>query len=107
VGQFVNVGLCGTVSSRDPFGTMVTVETDRGSWTKQLTGGDGYQASNERVLRFGLGGSEEVRRVQIRWPNGDQQSFGPVSLGSTIVVVQGRSQAITEQGERVEPLNAP
>lgn len=107
VGQFVNVRLCGTVSSRDPFGTMVTVETERGRWTKQLTGGDGYQASNERVLRFGLGGSEEVRRVQIRWPNGDQQYLGPVSLGSTLLVVQGRPQAVTEQGEWVGPLNAP
>lgn len=39
--------------------------------TKQLVAGDGYLASNERVLQFGVGSAVVFSELIIQWPSGE------------------------------------
>ena len=74
--HWLSLECVGTVSSREPVGTHVTVTAAGRTWSQQLTAGDGYQASNERLLHFGLGslskndGALLIERIEIRWPSG-------------------------------------
>ncbi len=60
--------LVATQSHRDAIGTRVTVESSEQTTTRQLLAGDGYQCSNERCLRFGLGDSASPQKSPLIGP---------------------------------------
>lgn len=64
-GHWVGFRLHGTTSPRDAVGAIVTVVTEGKTIRHQLLAGDGYQATNERILRFGLGQQDSIREVVI------------------------------------------
>ena len=86
---FVALRICGTTSARDAHGTTVVVQTENLTITRQLTAGDGYQASNERVLIFGLGHSATIQRIDVRWPSGITESFLSVDKNREYLIVEG------------------
>ncbi|MBW3542002.1 MAG: VCBS repeat-containing protein [Planctomycetes bacterium] len=90
VGRFVAVHLRGTGSARDAVGATVRVDCGTRTWTKQLTAGDGYQASNQRMLTFGLGDARPPAQLAVRWPSGLEQTFENVPLDREVLVVEGR-----------------
>jgi len=72
-------------------GTTVIVTAGKKTWQRQLTAGDGYQASNERQLVFGLGRHSAIDRLQIHWPSGHEQVFTDLSAGQTLDITEGES----------------
>eukprot|EP00913_Durusdinium_trenchii_P013411 g12592.t1 len=74
-GRFLTLQLRGVQSNRDAIGTIVRVQTPSQTITRQLTAGDGFHASNERLLVFGLGSSQKVARITVTWPSGRSESF--------------------------------
>ena len=89
-GNQLSVRLVGTDTNRDAIGTTVRIVD--GDWRRmqQLVAGDGYQCSNERVLRFGLGSREVVPELEVTWPDGSKQKFEHVDVGIEVVIIQGR-----------------
>ncbi len=89
VGTQLTLRLAATRSARDAIGTHVDVRTPAGKWTKQLTAGDGYMASNERILQFGLGTAEKVSDLVIRWPSGATSTIRDVPVNCRLIVTEG------------------
>lgn len=89
-GHFIAVQLRGVQSSRDAIGAQATVSVAGRRLTAWLTAGDGYQASNQRQLVFGLGPADRVEALRIRWPSGLQQEFHDLPADQAIIVVEGR-----------------
>jgi tetratricopeptide (TPR) repeat protein len=98
VGHFLNLHLHGTASSRDSIGAIVDVQCQSGQWSKQLVAGDGYQASNERLLQFGLGQCDSDVLVIVRWPSGGKSEFR-IETDQTVHVVESQPRAITAAGQ--------
>ena len=94
VGHYFALQLRGTKSSRDGLGTTVALKAGDRRWVQQLTAGDGYQASNERQLIFGLGTLEQIDDLTIRWPSGLQQLFSKPQIDSTMIAVEGRASLL-------------
>lgn len=90
----IGIQLRGVQCERDAFGGTVRVTAEGTSWTKQLTCGDGFQASNQRRLLFGLGTRQSIEQVEIRWPTGDVQVLTGLLPDHDYLVVQGRPEAI-------------
>jgi len=88
-GNSLTFRLTGVDCSRNAIGTNVTVICDGKSHTRQLTAGDGYQASNERILVFGVGNSEQATEVIIDWPSGLTQTFHNIKTGIEYHIVEG------------------
>jgi hypothetical protein len=82
-GHFLTLHLEGTASNRDGVGARVTVAAGGRSQVAQRTGGGSYQSANDPRLHFGLGGSDRVERVEVRWPSGtvDRWTDLPVDAG--------------------------
>ncbi len=97
-GHHVVVRLVGTRGSRDAIGTTVVYRLESRRVVRQLTAGDGFQASNQRVLVLGLGASRVVPSVEVTWPSGERQVFDGLPLDSEVVLVEGRSQAFRLPG---------
>ena len=53
-----------------------------------MESGDGYQASNERRLVFGLGAENQVDELQICWRSGQIDKFRGFSSNTEWVVIE-------------------
>lgn len=93
VGHFFNVRLHGTTASRDAIGSVVELVADGRRWSKQLVAGDGYMASNERLLQFGVGNAASVESVRVTWPSGNTVTFAELPTDSMIDIVEGAKRA--------------
>lgn len=93
-GHFVAIQLRGVTSERDAIGTRVWVTSGSQKWCRQLTAGDGYQASNQRQLVFGLGQSTQIDRVEVHWPAGTTQDLGPLQVDREYLLIEGRQQPV-------------
>ncbi len=94
-GTFLAVRLVGVTGSRDAIGASLTLRVGEQTWTRQLTAGDGFQASNERKVIFGLGRAERIDELQVRWPAGGQQTFRDLPYNAEVLLIEGRPTAIT------------
>ena len=103
VGHWLIVKLRGTGVSRDAIGTTVRIVTGKRSFVRQLTAGDGFQASNQRQLVFGLGGYDRNLKVVVRWPNGKQQSFSDVMVDQEVMLIEGVKKIYTLNADSVNP----
>ena len=92
-GQFLTLQLVGTQSARDPIGAIVRVQTKERSILKQLTAGDGFQASNEQQLLFGVGAAGLVD-ITIHWPSGRTQTYPRIASGTRWVAIEGKTELV-------------
>ena len=89
VGHRLVVRLTGTVSERHPVGCRLIVSANGRTLHKQLTAGDGFQASNQGHIVFGLGDSTEVQSLRIEWPSGAVQNFSHLPVDREILLREG------------------
>jgi len=63
--QAISVRLIGKVSNRDGIGAKILFKTGRGTQRRDLKGGDGYYATNERLVTVGM--AEAECDIQVDW----------------------------------------
>ncbi|MBM81370.1 MAG: hypothetical protein CMJ78_12375 [Planctomycetaceae bacterium] len=97
-GNYVAIRLLGVKSNRDAIGARVTITAGDSSWTQQMKSGDGFSASNQRQLIFGLGKVTKLDQVIVRWPSGEVSEFFPSAengnarvLNKNLLLIEGRS----------------
>ena len=93
-GHFLALQLRGVQSNRDAIGTTVVANVGERRLFKQMTAGDGYQASNQRQLVFGLGEHRIIDEILIRWPSGREQKFSQVAGDVEYLLVEGRPELL-------------
>ena len=85
--------LIGTRAARDAVGGSVGWASATGPAAWRMAG-DGYQCSNEPVLRLSQNAPESNERgVTVSWPGRRFHSAGPVSIGKRYGVVEDRPSA--------------
>jgi hypothetical protein len=97
-GHSITVRLRGVTQSRDAVGAIVSVTSGQRVWTRQLMAGDGFQASNERSLTFGLGHDTSVSQLDIHWPGGRHERFGELPVDCDLTFVENRGFVVTPRG---------
>ena len=93
-GNYISISLRGVESDRDATGTIVTLAAGDLTLVRQLIAGDGYQASNERRLVFGLGATTHVTDLQVEWPSGQRQNFRDLPANSQYLFIEGCARRI-------------
>jgi hypothetical protein len=69
-GRWITVRLEGTQSNRDAIGARVTLEAAGSRQIAEVRSGGSYLSQNDVRVHFGLGNTQLVDRLTIRWPNG-------------------------------------
>lgn len=84
--------LKGTAVSRDAIGARVKMQTQDGLYIRQLTGGDGYQASNEKKITLGLPPDARISDFRVCWPDGSETQIDSSHAENSkeILVIQGK-----------------
>lgn len=72
-GQWLEIELSGTQSSRDAVGAIVTLVSGNVRQVKQFLGGGSYGSTNSRRIFFGIPADTELDSVEVRWPSGNVQ----------------------------------
>jgi len=96
-GHFVAFQLRATTTSRDAIGATVTVRIGDRQLVRQLIAGDGYHASNERILRFGLGKDDHIDELTVSWPSGLKQEFREISIDSQFLIIENVSRMFQQR----------
>ncbi len=74
--------LVGVDSNARAVGAEVCVYWNGHQQVQVVTGGSGFASQSQRRLHFGLGDSQRLDRVEIRWPNGKTQALKGLALNT-------------------------
>ncbi len=91
IGNSLVIHLRGVRGSRDAIGSIVRVQSEGTTLVRHLTAGDGYQASNERKLIFGLGEQVKIDLITIKWPSGAVQQLTAQTANREILIIEGQN----------------
>jgi peroxiredoxin len=81
-------------SNRDAIGARVRMSrAGDAPWLAAVRAGDGYLSQNSRLVHFGLGTGAGACRVEVRWPDGTNESFGELAVDQLWQLVQGSGEA--------------
>ena len=87
--------LIGTRGSRDAIGAKIRAVVAKGDErVYQLSAGDGYESSNERIIEIGIGTQKRLKRLEIRWPSGTQFQLEDVACDRTWLAIEGSTNLI-------------
>jgi hypothetical protein len=73
--HWIGFDLEGQNSNHSAIGAQVQVFWNGQQQLQEVSGGSGFCAQNDRRLHFGVGKSDAVDRVEIRWPSGRTQTI--------------------------------
>jgi tetratricopeptide (TPR) repeat protein len=90
-GHCLVIELRGVVSSRDAVGAKVVVTAAGRPRLGQITAGDGYMASNQKQLVFGLGPCTQVDQLEVIWPSGLHQTWHNPPIDHRLILVEGHT----------------
>ncbi len=93
--NWVRLGLRGTASNRDAVGAKVTVRAGGRVIVRHREGGGSYLSAHDPRLLVGLGNAARVDQVEVRWPSGRVEQFGPLEAN--------RGYRLTEGSPAAEP----
>ena len=90
-GHSVLFRLEGTRSNRDGVGTSIRVTAGGRTQGAQRFGGGSYQSASDPRVHFGLGSSERVELVEVRWPSGVVDRHRDLQADRGYVIREGES----------------
>src|SRR5258707_14778435 len=82
--------LVGTKSNRAAIGARVTIRASGVQQFSEVRGGGSYISQNDLRLHFALVTAGNMESVQIRWPNGNVESFQDVGADYIYTIVEGK-----------------
>lgn len=99
-GHYLAVRLVAVDSARDAIGAIVTLTAGDFTRVRELTAGDGYYASNQRELVFGLGNRKQIDRLLVRWPTGRTQEFTTLQVDRGYLLIENRETPVSLHSDR-------
>ena len=91
----VAIALTGTRSNRSAIGARCTIEAGGRHQTAAVVSGGSYFSQNSLTLYYGLGKSQKVDRIEVRWPNGELQSWPTQPANRTLALTDGSDKVVT------------
>jgi hypothetical protein len=87
----VAISLTGTRSNRSAIGARCTITAAGRRQTAAVVSGGSYFSQNSLTLYFGLASADHVDGIEIRWPNGETQSWPAQPADRTLLLTEGSS----------------
>ncbi len=82
------VRLQGTISNRSAIGAKVEIYGDWGIQIREVRSGESYGIMNSMTQYFGLGQSETIDSMVIRWPSGIIQTEYNLDINSKVLIIE-------------------
>ena len=92
-GHWVTLKLEGVRSNRDGVGARVVLLAGGERRVDQRKGGGSYQSASDPRLHFGLGASDRIDRLEVRWPSGLVESYTGLAGDRAYLLREGAGAA--------------
>jgi enediyne biosynthesis protein E4 len=79
----------GTKSNRDGIGARIKVTAGKRLLVDEVRSGSSYNSSSDMRVHFGLGTTDRVNAVEIRWPSGLVEQFKSVRIDTINTIREG------------------
>jgi hypothetical protein len=99
-GHWLEVRAFDPLWKRDALGSEVSVSAGDRTCVSWLHPAESYLCSSEPVAHFGLGDAENVRRIEVVWPDGKRESFPGVSVDQRITLNRGEGSLRSKEVRR-------
>lgn len=84
---------------RDAYGAEIRITAGGTVRTAWINPSQSYLCSNDPRAHFGLGSHSRVEAIEVVWPDGAEEAFGPADANQVITVRQGSGRAVPKQGD--------
>jgi hypothetical protein len=88
--SWTELKLVGTKSNRSAIGARVRIVIGTTTLVREVRGGGSYYSQNDFRVEAGLGDAARIDRVEVRWPNGDEEVFRDVPVRKIETLVEGK-----------------
>ena len=87
-GNWIMVRTVGTASNRDCIGARVRVKSGGTTQVRDIRSSSGYLSQGDFRAHFGVGKSQKVDRIEVRWPSGRTSTLDNVKVNQVITVTE-------------------
>ncbi len=81
--------LVGTVSNLDGIGARVEIHGPFGMQVREVRSGEGYGVTNSAIPHFGLGTTDQIDHVIVKWPSGIVDVIENPTVNELTEIVEG------------------
>ena len=87
-GNWIMVQTVGRSSNRDGIGARVRLRIGDTTQLRDIRSSSGYLSQSDLRAHFGLGRSEKVDRIEVRWPSGLVSALEDVKVNQVITITE-------------------
>jgi hypothetical protein len=91
-GHALTLRLEGAASARDAVGARVSIVAGGRRRVTWRFGGGSYQSASDPRLHFGLGDADRVEAIEVAWPSGRVDRFGPLAADAGYLLREGQAE---------------
>ena len=88
--HWITVRLAGAEGNPNGIGARLTARSGDLVQTRELRGSRSYLSQSQLHVSLGLGHRSHLDSIEVRWPSGRIERFGPFAAGQTLVLNEGR-----------------
>lgn len=89
--NWISFKLIGEKSNKSAIGAEVETFWNGSNQLQVISGGSGFSAQNQRPVYFGLGQTETVDSVKIRWPSGLSQTIESPEINKQHTILESKA----------------
>ena len=79
----------GTKSNRDGIGARIMMKAGKSSFVNEVRSGSSFDSNSDMRVHFGLGATEKIDPVQVKWPSGLIENFNGLSVDQIHTLKEG------------------
>jgi enediyne biosynthesis protein E4 len=90
--HWLGLKLVGRQSNRNAIGARVRLVAADGVQTGEVRGGGSYYSQNDLRVLFGLGAMTSIVKVEVRWPNGKEETWTNLAVDRYHTLEEGAAE---------------
>jgi MYXO-CTERM domain-containing protein len=87
--NWINVRLTGVISNATGAGARVELVGDWGTQVREVRAGQGYGITVSPTRHFGIGESDAIGSLVVRWPSGTVDTIDNPPINGTVHIIEG------------------
>jgi hypothetical protein len=92
----------GTKSNRDGIGARIRVKTPARILVDEVRSGSSYISSSDMRVHFGLGKTDKIEWVEVRWPRGLMERFSNLAVDQVHTLKEGSGAPVEAEPKKAQ-----